>query len=67
MEEEEILPSSSPVASPNPAVSPNPVASPDSVCTRCPVLEKKIIFHQKKISWLRRSKSKLEDMTRKVN
>ena len=36
-------------------------ASPYTVCAECPVLEKKIIFYQKKISWLRRSKSKLED------
>ena len=59
--EEEILPSPSPVA------SPSSVASPDIVCTRCPVLEEKILFYLKKISWLRRSKSKLEDMSRKVN
>ena len=49
MEEEEML------------ASPSTVASPNTVCTRCPVLEKKIVFYQKKISWLRRSKSKLED------
>ena len=36
-------------------------ASPNTVCTGCPVLEKKIVFYQKKISWLGRSKSKLED------
>ena len=36
-------------------------ARPNTVCTGCPVLEKKIVFYQKKISWLRRSKSKLED------
>ena len=33
-------------------VSPSPVASPNTVCTRCSVLEKKIVFYQKKISWL---------------
>ena len=37
------------------------VASPNTVCTGCPVLEKKIVFYEKKISWLGRSKSKLED------
>ena len=36
-------------------------ASPNTVCIGYPVLEKKIVFYQKKISWLRRSKSKLED------
>ena len=36
-------------------------ASPNTVCTGCPVLEQKIVFYQKKISWLRGSKSKLED------
>ena len=41
--------------------SPSPVASPNTVFTRCPALEKKIAFYQKKISCLRRSKSKLED------
>ena len=49
MEEEEML------------ASPSPVARPSTVCTRFPVLEKDIVFYQKKISWLRRSKSKLED------
>ena len=41
--------------------SPSPVARPSTVCTRCPVLEKKTVIYQKKISWPRRSKSKLED------
>ena len=36
-------------------------ASPNTGFTGCPVLEKKIIFYQKKISWPRRSKSNLED------
>ena len=49
MEEEEML------------ASPSPVASPSTVGTRCPVLEKKTVFSQKKIGWLRRSKNKLED------
>ena len=49
MEEEQML------------ASPSPVASPNTVCTRYPALEKKIVFYQKKVSWLRRSKSKLED------
>ena len=43
------------------------LASPSPVCTRCQVLKQKITFNQKKISWLRRSKSKLKDMSRKVN
>jgi len=55
MEEEEML------------ASPSPVASPNTVCTRCPVLEKKSVFYQKKISWLRRSRRKLEDRSTKVN
>ena len=38
------------------------ISSP--VCTRCQVLKQKITFYQKKISWLRRSKSKLKDMSR---
>ena len=54
MEEEEML------ASPS-LYGPSPVASPNTVCTGSPVLEKKIVFYQKKISWLRRSMSKLED------
>ena len=41
--------------------SPSPVASPYTVCIRYLVLEKKIVFYQKKIGWLRRSKGKLED------
>jgi len=45
MEEDEILSSPSPVASPSSVASPSPVASPDIVCTRCPVLEKKILFY----------------------
>ena len=49
MEEEEMLASASPLASPN------------TVCTECPVLEKKTVFFQKKIGGLRRSKIKLED------
>ena len=49
MEEEEIL------------ASPSLLASHNTVCTRCPVLAKKIIFYQKKIIWLRRSKIILED------
>ena len=49
MEEEEML------------GSPSPVASPNTVCTRCPVLEQKTVFSQEKIGWLRRSKSTLED------
>ena len=44
--------------------SPSPVASINTVCTRCPVFEKKIVFYQKKISRLRKSKSKLEDANR---
>ena len=43
------------------------LASPSPVCTRFPVLKQKITFYQKTISWLRRSKSKLKDMSRKVN
>ena len=43
------------------------LASPSPVCTRCQVLKQKITFYQKKISWLRRSKSKLKGMSRKVN
>ena len=41
--------------------SPSPVASSNTVYTRCSVLETKIVFYQKKISWLRRLKSTLED------
>jgi len=37
------------------------LAIPNTACTGCPVLEKKIVLYQKKISWLGRSKSKLED------
>ena len=37
------------------------LASPNTACTGCPVLKKKIAFYQKKISWLRRPRSKLED------
>ena len=36
MEEEEML------------ASPSPVASPNTVCTGCPALEKKIVFYQKR-------------------
>ena len=36
-------------------------ASPNTVCTGCPIMEKKVVFYQKKISWLRGTKSKLED------
>jgi len=36
------------------------LASPNTVCNGCPVLEKKIVFYQKKSSWLRGSKSILE-------
>ena len=36
MKEEEVL------------ASPSPLASPNAVCTRCTVLEKNIIFYQKK-------------------
>ena len=43
------------------------LASPSPVCIRFPVLKQKITLYQKKISWLRRSKSKLKDMLRKVN
>ena len=43
------------------------LASPSPVSTRFPVLKQKITLYQKKISWLRRSKSKLKDMSRKVN
>jgi len=34
-------------------------ASPNTVCTGCPVLEKKIVFYQKQISWPRTGVSKL--------
>ena len=54
------------LASPIPVASSSPEASPSTVCTRCPVLEQKIIFYQKKISSLRRTKSKLQDMSRRV-
>ena len=37
MEEEEVL------------ASPIPVASPSTVCTRCPVLEKKTIFRKRSV------------------
>ena len=37
-------------------------ASPNTVCTGCPVLEKEIVFYQKKIIWLRRSKRKLKTL-----
>jgi len=45
MEEEEML------------ARPSPLATPNTICTRCPVLEKNIVFYQKEISLLRRSKS----------
>ena len=38
------------------------LAGRNTVCTRCPDLEKKIVFYQKKISWLRRSKRKLKTL-----
>ena len=40
-------------------------ARPNTVCTGCPVLEKKIVFYQKKISWLRRSMQILLHLTQK--
>lgn len=39
----------------------------DSTCKRCPILEQKIIYYQKKISWLRKSKNELKDRLNKVN
>ena len=39
----------------------------DPACKRCLVLEQKIFYYQKKISWLRKSKNELKDRLNKVN
>ena len=39
----------------------------DPACKRRLVLEQKILYYQKKISWLRKSKKELKDRMNKVN